>query len=157
MITASPFVPISRIIGPAASRAASVRMSTSSSAAKITRARSIPLFCATSSITEAIEPGPASIGIAMGNTETSSISGVAITFSARCSRRSVRFSNTMSIAMMNSMIPPATRKLSRSMWRKLSSASPNIAKKIRIAPAMTIARTAIERRCAALASAVRLA
>ena len=115
------------------------------------------MFCDTSSITDAIDPGPASIGIAIGNTDTSSISGVAITFSARCSRRSVRFSNTMSIAMMNSMIPPAMRKLSRSMWRKLSSASPNIAKKTRISPAITVARIAIERRCAALAPVVRLA
>ena len=58
---------------------------------------------------EAIEPGPAIIGIAIGKTEMSSGSR-ALTSSARFSRRSVRFSNTMSIAIRKSRMPPAIRK-----------------------------------------------
>ena len=67
----------------------------------------------THSIALAIEPGPVIIGIAIGKTLMSSASGVPSISSARFSRRSVRRSNTMSMAMKNSMIPPAIRKLAR--------------------------------------------
>ena len=76
-------------------------------------------------MTEAIEPGPAIIGIAIGKTLMSSASGVPSISLARSSRRSVRRSNTMSSAIMNSMIPPARRKALREMPSVRSNGSPS--------------------------------
>jgi hypothetical protein len=92
--------------------------------------------------------------MAIGNTDTSSISGVPLTCSARASRRWVRFSNTMSSAIRNSMMPPAMRNESSSMCSAASSRSPNSANTSRITPAMTHARTAIDRFCCGVAPVV---
>ena len=100
-------------------------------------------------MTEAIEPGPAIIGIAIGKTLMSSASGVPSISRARSSRRSVRFSNTISSAMMNSMIPPARRKALKEMPMWLSSGSPSSAKNSRMHQATSAERIAILRRCAA--------
>ena len=133
------------------------RTITASSAASTTPISARLVLRLTSSMTVAIEPGPAIIGIAIGNTETSSINSPpacpAFTFSARCSRRWVRFSNTMSSAIRNSMIPPAMRNASSPMCIAPSSACPNSAKATRMSPAMIVARIAIVRACAVLAPA----
>ena len=157
-MTASTRAPNSRISGLAAISASSVRSSTVPSALSTTRVFSSPCALEVSSMTLAIAPGPASIGIAIGKTDTSSTSGLpawsATTFSARCSRRWVRFSNTMSSAITNSMMPPAMRKLSSSMCSAFSRSSPNSAKITRITPAIRQARIAMLRCCAALAPLV---
>ena len=76
-MTASTLSPSKRISGPAATRAAAVIASTAASAARIWPCSGkFPSASFISSITAAIAPGPASIGIAIGKTETSSISGV---------------------------------------------------------------------------------
>jgi hypothetical protein len=78
-------------------------------------------------------------------------------FCARSSRRSVRFSKTMSIAIRNSMMPPAMRKLLSSICSAPSRSSPNSANTKSMAAAMNEARIAMLRRCCALAPLVRLA
>ena len=55
------------------------------------------------------------------------------------------------------MMPPATRKASRLMPSAASSFSPNMANTSRMKSDMTMARMAIERRCAGTAPLVRLA
>ena len=109
--------------------------------------------------TDAIEPGPAIIGIAIGKTEMSSCSrfgAPAATSCARFSRRWVRVSNTMSIAIRNSMMPPASRNASRLIPSARSSGSPNIAKNSSTPVAISVDRHAIVRRCAADVPSVRL-
>jgi len=127
---------------------------TAPSAPSTTSVSSVPLARAVSSMIVAIEPGPAIIGIAIGKTETSSISGVALTFSARSSRRWVRFSKTMSSAIRNSMIPPAILKESSSICSAPSRSSPNTAKISRMIVAMKQARSAMARAWARLAPLV---
>jgi hypothetical protein len=140
--------PSSRIIGPAATSAASVSSHDRASAPSTTKERSSPWASLISSITEAMEPGPASIGMAMGKTETSSISGVAMIFSTRSSRRWVRFSNTMSIAIRNSMIPPAMRKLLSSICNAPSRSFAEQRKNQQDAAAIMEARIAMLRAAA---------
>ena len=127
---------------------------TSRSAPSTTIVCSVPSASFISSMIAAIAPGPASIGMAMGKPETSSISGVAATFSARSSRRWVRFSKTISNAIQNSISPPAMRKLSSSIWSAPSSSCPNSAKTSRMASAIRHARIAMARACAAVAPLV---
>ena len=157
VITASAFDPSTRMMGPAATKASNVSTSTAPSALSTTIERSSPSFWLINSITDAIDPGPAIIGIAIGKTDTSSISGVSIIFCARSSRRSVRFSNTMSMAIKNSMTPPAMRKLFSSICSAPSNCSPNKAKTSKIPAAIKAARIAMLRRWASVASFVRLA
>ena len=57
-----------------------------------------------------------------------------------------RRSKTMSSAIMNSMTPPAIRKLPRLMPKACSIGLPSKAKNIRIAQAISDERTAIARR-----------
>ena len=56
----------------------------------------------------------------------------------------------MSSAIMNSMMPPAIRKLARLIPSASSIGRPSSAKNIRMAQAISEARIAIARRCAAL-------
>ena len=156
-MTASTLLPNIRISGPAAISPISVSNSTDPSAPRMTSALSIPSFCDVSSMTAAIDPGPAIIGMAMGKIDTSSISGCSIISCARSSRRSVRFSNTISSAIRNSMMPPAMRKLSRLMPSALSICSPNRAKTSKMSAATRIARMAMIRRSRGGTLLVRLA
>jgi len=66
----------------------------------------------------------------------------------------VRFSNTMSIAIMNSMMPPAMRKLSSSICSAPSRSSPNSAKTTRMPLAIRHARKAMMKACRGVALAV---
>jgi len=156
-MTASTLLPRIRISGPAAISPIRVSSSTAPSAPRMIIALSIPSFCDVSSMTAAIEPGPAIIGMAIGKIDTSSISGCSMISCARSSRRSVRFSNTISSAIRNSMMPPAMRKLSKLMPSALNICSPKSAKTSRITAATTIARIAMIRRSRGGASLVRLA
>ena len=128
--------------------------STAASAASTTPISSSEDASFISSMIAAMAPGPASIGIAIGKTDTSSTSGLAAIFSARSSRRWVRFSNTISHAIQNSIRPPAMRKLCSSMCSAASRSTPNNANTSRMAPAIRQARTAMLRRCCALAPLV---
>jgi hypothetical protein len=60
----------------------------------------------------------------------------------------------MSSAIRNSISPPAMRKLPSSICSAPSKASPNSANITTITPALTQARTAMLRRCAAFAPRV---
>ena len=122
VIIASSFAPISFISGAEASKASRVSTITSVIAPSTIAHCATPSARPTSSMIDAIDPGPAIIGMAIGKTEISSASGVPSISLARSSRRSVRFSNTISSAMMNSMMPPARRKLARLMPSVLSIA-----------------------------------
>ena len=154
MITASIFAPSNRISGPAASSATSVRIRIVAIAPSTTSDACSPWLRLINSMTVAIEPGPAIIGIAMGKIDTSSAScGSSATLAARSSRRCVRFSNTISSAIRNSMMPPAMRKAGISMPRPCSNASPNSAKTNRMTEATKTARIAIARRCCGVAPA----
>ena len=75
VITASALSPKSRMIGPAAHKVKNVSASTIAIAERMTIELSSPSFCDISSMIEAIEPGPASIGMAIGKIDTSSTSG----------------------------------------------------------------------------------
>ena len=149
MIIASSLTPISFISGPAASKASSVSTITNVSAASTISPSTVPCARALISMMVAIDPGPAIIGMAIGKTLISSASGVPLISSARSSRRSVRRSNTMSSAIMNSMIPPARRNADRLIPSVRSNGSPSKAKNSRMHHATTTDRTAIARRCAA--------
>ena len=126
-------------------------------AARTTATSAVPSARETHSMALAIDPGPAIIGMAIGKTEMSSASGVPSIEFARFSRRAVRRSNTMSSAIMNSITPPAIRKLARLMPNASSIGFPSSAKNIRIAQAIREARMAIARRCRPSVPRVRLA
>ena len=155
VIIASSLTPMARISGPASSRASRVSRITAVIAPSTITCSGKPSARAESSMIEAIEPGPAIIGMAIGKTEMSSASGVPSISRARSSRRSVRFSNTMSSAIMNSMIPPASRKADRLIPSVRNKGSPSKAKNIRMHQATTTERIAMARRCAASAPLVR--
>ena len=145
VIIASSLAPISRMIGPAANKASIVSRMTRLIAPSTIAVSVTPSARAVSSMAVAIDPGPAIIGIAIGKTEISSAPS-ASTWVARSSRRAVRRSNTISSAMMNSMMPPASRKLASVMPSVWSNGRPSIAKKIRITHAISAERIAILRR-----------
>ena len=70
-------------------------------------------------------------------------------FSAVSDLRLLRWSNTISKAMAKSSRPPATRKAGTEMPRRFSTVWPLKKKTKRMAPAVSVARTATRRRSAA--------
>ena len=107
-----------------------------------------------STITVAIAPGPASIGIAIGK----------IAMSSPCVRLSSRSSfvervgdgcaRIMSIDIKSSMIPPATLNAPSEMPKALNTRPPVIANRIRITQVANEARSATLLRCSEVSAPV---
>ncbi len=111
-----------------------------------------PEFCPTSKIIVVIAPGPAINGMARGKTAGSGPSSSSAVFS----RRGVRRSNSMSMAVRNSRMPPDTRKAGMPMPIFESTNSPPIPNTARIAAPVTNALNATPRRWREVMPVVRV-